>query len=407
MRRAVRAADLARSISRSLAAPRVSTVPTLFTATEPAAGLGHLHLIGEDLFAGVLLRERRRAERSDQPFVLYIVDLAAGAVRQSEWLWRSVLDALAATARETDVLGWYKQDSEIGVILTELDAEAHAAYEFDDRFRRELRKRLHRSTIAGLSIRLHVYPERKDLKAEGDTAGEASTERPVLLNLVAPSKEPTAYDRVKRVFDVVAASFLLILLSPLMLAIALMVKLRSPGPVLYRQERIGQANKRFKMLKFRTMHVLADPTIHQEFVTRFIKAGGAGGAGGAVEEPGQSGLFKITKDPRIIPGGRLLRKTSMDELPQFWNVIRGEMSLVGPRPPLAYEVEHYKNWHHRRVLDVKPGVTGLWQVKGRSRTTFDEMVRLDLQYARTYSFWTDVKILLATPAAVIAGKGAA
>ena len=104
--------------------------------------------------------------------------------------------------------------------------------------------------------------------------------------------------------------------------------------------------------------------------------------------------------------GRILRKTSLDELPQLWNVVRGDMSLVGPRPPLQYEVEQYQPWHRRRVLDAKPGITGLWQVSGRSRTTFDDMVRLDLRYAKTSSAWTDIKILLATPAAVIAGKGA-
>ncbi len=108
----------------------------------------------------------------------------------------------------------------------------------------------------------------------------------------------------------------------------------------------------------------------------------------------------------MTPIGQFLRKTSLDELPQFWNVLRGDMSLVGPRPPLAYEVQQYKPWHYRRVLEAKPGITGLWQVTGRSRTTFDDMVRLDLRYARTWSVWTDVKILLATPRAVISGKGA-
>jgi lipopolysaccharide/colanic/teichoic acid biosynthesis glycosyltransferase len=327
--------------------------------------------------------------------VLYLIETDTPAVHSSGLVWRAAFDALNATTRETDVVGWFKQHSVIGVILTELDSEASVAREFDARVRRELDKRLNQPTIDRLSIRLHVYPEPKRAPE-----GEPFPDEPVFLKLPLPSKAPTLYDHVKRVFDVTAGLVLLLLLSPLMLLVAAAVKLRSTGPVLYKQERIGQMGKPFKMLKFRTMHEAADPTIHQEFVTRFIKAGGA------VEEPGQSGLFKITRDPRVIPGGRFLRKTSMDELPQLWNVIRGEMSLVGPRPPLPYEVEHYKYWHHRRVLEVKPGITGLWQVKGRSRTTFDEMVRLDLEYARTCSLWTDLKILLATPAAVIAGKGA-
>ena len=121
---------------------------------------------------------------------------------------------------------------------------------------------------------------------------------------------------------------------------------------------------------------------------------------------GTEGVFKITNDPRVTRVGRVLRKTSLDELPQFINVLLGSMSLVGPRPPIPYEVEQYKPWHCRRVVDAKPGITGLWQVTGRSRTTFDEMVRLDLRYARTRSLWIDIKILLQTPAAVIAGKGA-
>ncbi len=154
------------------------------------------------------------------------------------------------------------------------------------------------------------------------------------------------------------------------------------------------------MLKFRTMEWGADQRLHHEFVSWFIKAGDQ------AHSPGNNELFKLTNDQRITPVGRMLRKTSLDELPQLWNVVRGDMSLVGPRPPLPYELAQYKPWHRRRVLEAKPGITGLWQVAGRSRTTFDEMVRLDLRYARRCSLWTDIKILLATPAAVISGKGA-
>jgi lipopolysaccharide/colanic/teichoic acid biosynthesis glycosyltransferase len=154
------------------------------------------------------------------------------------------------------------------------------------------------------------------------------------------------------------------------------------------------------MLKFRTMHVNSDHAIHHEFVSNFIKSKANGADAGA------DTVFKLTADPRVTPIGSILRKTSIDELPQLLNVLRGDMSLVGPRPPLQYEVDQYERWHCRRVLEAKPGLTGLWQVSGRSRTTFDEMVRLDLRYARSRSLWTDLKILLATPAAVIAGKGA-
>jgi lipopolysaccharide/colanic/teichoic acid biosynthesis glycosyltransferase len=169
--------------------------------------------------------------------------------------------------------------------------------------------------------------------------------------------------------------------------------------VLYRQVRVGRRGEPFEMLKFRSMFVNADPAIHQQYVSWYIKSSGQ------VERTGNE-VFKLTADPRITPVGRFLRRTSLDELPQFWNVLKGDMSLVGPRPPLPFEVEQYQPWHRRRVLDAKPGVTGLWQVEGRSRTTFDEMVRLDLRYARTRSLWTDLRILAATPRAMITGKGA-
>ena len=153
------------------------------------------------------------------------------------------------------------------------------------------------------------------------------------------------------------------------------------------------------MLKFRTMHADAVPALHRQYVEQFIQAG-------ARRPADAETVNKIVNDPRVTRIGRWLRRSSVDEVPQFLNVLIGEMSLVGPRPPLPYEVERYKTWHRRRVLEAKPGMTGLWQVTGRSQTSFDEMVRLDLRYARTWSLWTDVKILLATPRAVLSGKGA-
>ncbi len=152
------------------------------------------------------------------------------------------------------------------------------------------------------------------------------------------------------------------------------------------------------------MYTNNDPQVHQEYVQRFI----AGQAENNSSENGEDRpvVFKITNDPRVTPVGRFLRKTSLDELPQFWNVLRGEMSLVGPRPPVQYEFDVYDVWHRRRVLEVKPGITGLWQVSGRSRTCFDDMVRLDLRYTQSWSLWLDLRILAATPRAVFTGDGA-
>jgi lipopolysaccharide/colanic/teichoic acid biosynthesis glycosyltransferase len=151
------------------------------------------------------------------------------------------------------------------------------------------------------------------------------------------------------------------------------------------------------------MRTDCDSRIHQDYVSQFI-------AGKVEEKPaadsGAAPVFKIQKDPRITPIGQFIRKTSLDEVPQFWNVLRGDMSLVGPRPPIAYEFRAYDVWHRRRVLEIKPGITGLWQVEGRSRTRFDDMVRLDLRYARSWSIWLDLRILLQTPGAVILGNGA-
>jgi lipopolysaccharide/colanic/teichoic acid biosynthesis glycosyltransferase len=205
---------------------------------------------------------------------------------------------------------------------------------------------------------------------------------------------------VKRAIDIAGSSSLMLLLSPVLLTIALIIKLTSDGPVLFEQKRLGQFGEEFKCLKFRSMLLNCDSKIHQDYIQQFI-AGKEAGQVSAVPT-----VYKITNDPRITPIGRFLRKTSLDEFPQLWNVLRGEMSLVGPRPPVRYEFDIYDIWHRRRVFEVKPGITGLWQVSGRSRTRFDEMVRLDLRYCQSWSLWLDVKILLATPWAVFSGDGA-
>lgn len=194
----------------------------------------------------------------------------------------------------------------------------------------------------------------------------------------------------KRTMDVLGSSLALIALSPLFVLVAVAVRVSSPGPAFFRQRRVGHGGREFTCLKFRSMYVDAEE--RKALLAHLNEANGH--------------VFKIKDDPRRTPVGKVLRKTSIDELPQFWNVLTGEMSLVGPRPPLPFEVEQYQPWHRRRVLDAMPGVTGLWQVKGRSRTTFDEMVRLDLRYARRPSIWNDIKILAATPRAVVTGKGA-
>jgi len=206
----------------------------------------------------------------------------------------------------------------------------------------------------------------------------------------------------KRAFDLAVSLTLVGLFFPLFLFIALMIKVFSPGPVFFKQVRAGQNGREFTMIKFRTMRLETDDAIHREYATRLIT-----GQELDFEDPSRkkSEVFKMTKDPRITPVGHVLRRTSLDELPQLLNVIAGDMSVVGPRPPIFYELNHYKEWHRKR-LRAKPGLTGLWQVSGRSSVPFDEMVLLDLYYIDHWSLKTDLEILFRTIPVVFSGEGA-
>jgi exopolysaccharide biosynthesis polyprenyl glycosylphosphotransferase len=283
------------------------------------------------------------------------------------------------------------------VIFTEIAEDSSVA----EVLRAKIVTVLHDSFDLAISSRLiitvHVFPQNWN----GNTT-ETSTEAELYSDLSEKSSKKPVSMIVKRVIDMLGSGAFLLLLSPLLVAIAVLIKLTSKGPVIFEQDRLGQFGRNFKCLKFRTMYANNDPKIHREFVQSFI----AGKAEGQGDKTAAAPVFKLTNDPRVTPIGRFLRKTSLDEFPQFWNVLRGEMSLVGPRPPVPYEFEVYDCWHRRRVLDVKPGVTGLWQVSGRSRTCFDDMVRLDLRYSQTWSIWLDLRILLATPRAVFGGDGA-
>jgi lipopolysaccharide/colanic/teichoic acid biosynthesis glycosyltransferase len=356
---------------------------------------GRLAIMSEEVFRGILSRERKRSQRSCRPFgVLLVAPPSSNGHRIGSSLgWNAVIDALVAATQDTHVVGWVKAHALIGVIVPDLGEPdlREACEQIEARYRRELAERFAPEAAGGLSIRTHVYPA---------SPRAVNGFEPLHVALEPRRSRAGRRDPVKRALDLAASSTLLALLSPALLLLGVLVKLTSRGTVLYRQVRIGQDMKPFQMLKFRTMQSNADHKIHQDYVSSFIKARGH------AHEAAQNGFFKIANDPRVTPIGRILRKTSLDELPQLWNVLRGEMSLVGPRPPLPYELEQYEPWHSRRLLEAQPGITGLWQVTGRSRTTFDEMVRLDLRYARTRSLWTDIKILLATPAAVLSGRGA-
>jgi len=205
---------------------------------------------------------------------------------------------------------------------------------------------------------------------------------------------------VKRLIDVGAALMVAILGFPFFLAVALLIKLTSRGPVFYSQKRIGEHGRGFTLFKFRTMRQDSDDLIHREFTRSFIE----GRMPNSTLDEKEPSVYKLTNDPRVTSVGNFLRKTSLDELPQFINILKGEMTIVGPRPPLQYEIEHYEEWHKLR-LEVKPGLTGLWQVSGRSSVPFNEMVKLDLYYIEHWSLLLDLKIMLRTIPVMLFGSG--
>jgi exopolysaccharide biosynthesis polyprenyl glycosylphosphotransferase len=352
----------------------------------------------ENVFHSMLTLERRRAERSGEPFVLMLLDAnlengSAGVILEE------AADVIVASKRETDLVGWYKKSDILGVIFTEVSIEGERPLTEILRTKIEtaLARDLGRQKAAKIAISLHVFPELWD-RNDSDWVADAKF-YPDLNRGISRKRMPLV---IKRVMDVAGSAALLLALSPVLAVIAAIIKLTSKGPVIFQQERLGRFGARFKCLKFRTMFTNNDPKIHQEFIQQFISGKEECGK----ENQAEQAVYKITNDPRVTPIGAFLRKTSLDELPQFWNVLRGEMSLVGPRPPVPYEFEIYDIWHRRRVLDIKPGVTGLWQVSGRSRTRFDDMVRLDLRYCQTWSLWLDLRILISTPRAVFGGDGA-
>lgn len=355
-------------------------------------------ILPQELFLKLLCLERKRTERSGRRFVLMLLDAGSLLKTPKTPFLANLMSALTLSTRDTDLKGWYKAGSVIGVIFTEVGTGA------DKSIVQALSAKLTEALYDVLSIReineirlsFHIFPE--DWDEDSPNAPVTATLQMEMAREINRKKVSLS---IKRLIDIVGSLAGLILCLPVFVVIAVAIKLTSRGPILFRQMRLGQYGRKFTFLKFRSMYTNNDPRIHQEFVTRFI-VGSSATEGG---EPHQK-IYKLTADPRITPVGRFLRNTSLDELPQFLNVLRGEMSLVGPRPPVIYEYERYDLWHRRRLLAVKPGITGLWQVDGRSRVKFDDMVRLDLRYARSWSLWLDINILLRTPRAVLSGNGA-
>jgi lipopolysaccharide/colanic/teichoic acid biosynthesis glycosyltransferase len=353
-------------------------------------------VFNEDVFKRMIAIERKRTERSKEPFLLMLLEPGNSQhAGKAETTLEGVMSAMRSCTRETDVLGWYKTRAVAGVIFTGLT--------IDDKnvilsaIRNKVNAALHRELSAEqfdqIIFSFHFFPDDWDHDSPGSPSNPAlypdlsSDRRSMLLSL-----------GIKRTMDIIGSSILLILCAPLFAVIAVAIKVFSEGPVLFKQKRVGQYGRCFTFLKFRSMQANNDARSHKEYVEKLIA-----GEGVHVSENTGECVYKMANDQRITKIGKFLRKTSLDELPQFVNVLMGDMSLVGPRPPIPYEVAAYQTWHRRRILEVKPGITGLWQVVGRSRVKFDDMVRLDLRYAMSWSPWLDVKILIRTPAAVLRG----
>lgn len=354
-------------------------------------------ILNQQEFRRMISLERKRSERSGKPFLLMLLELGQALRSEKDTsVLRNIFSALFSTTRETDLIGWQEARAIVGIIFTEIGGDDCAATPNTvlARISTALQEKLSCEQLDEIRFSFHIFPENWE-KGDGSHPGNPA----LYPDLLARDHAKTSLRIVKRAIDVVGSLLALLFLSPAFLLIAIAIKITSKGPVFYRQPRSGRFAATFSMLKFRSMYENNNSSMHKEYVRKLI-------AGVADKYPtngdGQA-VYKLTRDSRITRVGAFLRRTSLDELPQLINVLLGDMSLVGPRPPIDYEVEEYELWHRRRLMEAKPGITGLWQVGGRNRIAFDDMVRLDLLYAKSWSPWLDLKILARTPKAVIEG----
>ena len=349
-------------------------------------------LYPEAYFREKLVQERKRAERSNSPLVVMIINAEnvpnpGTAVAITEALG----DGLTNCIRGTDICGLLKEHALIGVILTEVaeDKLDTAQQIVAGKTRERFATMLSAEMLSLITISFRIFPV---------AGGSGLFDMTFYPDLLVRNVRTKVNEIAKRSLDILGGIAGLLIFSPFFLALPVLIKLYSKGPVFFKQDRIGRNGEKFKLIKFRSMYLDNDDVIHREYVTKLIK--------GQVDGAASQGVFKIQGDPRVTPVGRYLRKYSLDELPQFLNVLKGDMSIVGPRPPIRYEVENYCGWQRNRLMGKKPGITGLWQVTGRSSTSFDDMVRLDLRYLKGWSIVLDLKIILRTPLAVFKTKGA-
>lgn len=346
------------------------------------------HILAKHNFIKQVQLEKRRTDRSKAPLSMIVFQTAGVGLRGIGNV-KELADLLQRSKRETDILG-YLGENRLGLLLPDTNCTGV------ETLIRNLRGRAGELDFATSS---GTYPDQlfDSLTSAQQTATDSL---PLLIDDNTTTVSGAAF--FKRAVDLVGSTLLIVLLSPLMLLTAVAITATSPGPVIFRQIRLGKRGTPFVFFKFRSMVANSDDQIHRAYVANLIE--------GKLDDLNQGDAsnphFKLKTDPRVTRIGNFLRATSIDELPQLFNVLKGDMSLVGPRPPLQYEAEKYQSWHLRRVLEIRPGITGLWQVEGRSRTSFDDMVRLDLRYIRNCSPWLDLRILVKTVLVVLRRDGA-
>ena len=352
----------------------------------------------EEAFLHTLARERKRSERSRRPLLLMLLEARDPNPSEERVMELSqLLVALAPKIRETDVVGWYQGTLTIGVIFTELstDDKSIILSAILDKLSETARTGLRVADLSQISVSFHFFPDDWSEERPDGSCNDMA----LYPDIQAAVKERKSTLGIKRAMDIVLSSLMLLISLPLFLVIGAAIKATSEGPVFFRQQRVGQFGRHFTCLKFRSMTVNNDCSVHRQYVSQLI----AGKADRVTTDTNPDGVYKLANDHRTTPLGKLLRRSSLDELPPPINVLVGEMPLVGRPPAIPYELAIYQTWHRRRVLQVKPGITGLWQVNGRNRVSFDDMVRYDLQYTSNWSPWLDLTILLRTPAAVLKG----
>jgi len=362
--------------------------PTSVARLDPRVHADTVDPLTRNPFLNQLRLEKRRVDRSKAPLsmVLYRYDgTKESVVRDAKVL----LKLLRSNKRETDILGQL-DNGMIAILL--LDTNKDGMQKF-------MQKIVAQAGNLPFSTVGETYPNHLFESVLRGAEYPLGFHPFVLDDLAGPNKVGLFF---KRVFDIVGSATLIVPALPLMAIVAAAIALTSPGPVIFRQRRLGKGCTPFVFYKFRSMLMNVDDSIHREFVTSLI----LGQHEQINQQDAATPFYKIKSDPRLTPMGGFLRRTSLDELPQLFNVLKGDMSLVGPRPPLPYEAEKYQSWHLRRILEIKPGITGLWQVEGRSRVSFDEMVRMDLRYTRDWSLLLDVKILTKTVLVVLRRDGA-